>query len=97
MFFVYEIAVRTLACVSVLHNFFLPSTEFWELIVKDVNYYEKTDSATQQAYLKLQCNCVLCNTPLELKFESLTGNEIKEEANCPQCEMRTRAKIHSLQ
>ena len=65
--------------------------------MKDVSYYEKTDSATQTAYLKLQCNCALCNTPLELKFETITAEEIKEEATCPQCEMRTRAKIHSLQ
>jgi transcription elongation factor Elf1 len=65
--------------------------------MKDVQYYEKTDSATQKDYLKLQCNCVLCNSALELKFELIDSTEIKEEANCPQCEIRTRAKIHSLQ
>ena len=65
--------------------------------MKGINYYEKTDSAKQQAYLKLQCNCVLCNSALELKFESIDGLEIKEEANCPECEIRTRAKIHSVQ
>lgn len=65
--------------------------------MKDISYYENTHSASQQAYLKLQCNCVLCNTPLELKFENVGISEIKEEANCPNCEIRTRAKIHSLQ
>ncbi|MBY0553712.1 hypothetical protein K2P97_04230 [bacterium] len=65
--------------------------------MKDINYYEKTDSASQQAYLKLQCNCVLCNATLELKFETVGDGEIKEEATCPDCEIRTRAKIHSLQ
>ena len=65
--------------------------------MKDINYYENTESAKQKAYLKLQCNCVLCNTALELKFEALGETEIKEEANCPECEIRTRAKIHSLQ
>jgi hypothetical protein len=65
--------------------------------VKHVNYYEKTESATQDAFLKLQCNCVLCNTTLEFKFEMITQEEIKEEATCPQCEIRARAKIHSLQ
>jgi hypothetical protein len=64
--------------------------------MKDINYYEKADSASQKAYLKLQCNCVLCGTPLELKFESVNENEIKEEATCPECEIRTRAKIFSL-
>ena len=64
--------------------------------MKDISYYEKADSANQEAYIKLQCNCVLCNSPLELKFENLSDNEIKEEANCPECEIRTRAKIHAL-
>jgi hypothetical protein len=64
--------------------------------MKDINYYENADSATQQAYIKMQCNCVLCNTTLELKFENLGEGEIKEEAHCPECEIRTRAKIHSL-
>lgn len=65
--------------------------------MKDINYYENTNSANQMAYLKLQCNCVLCNTALELKFEQLNDSEIKEEATCPECEIRTRAKTHTLQ
>ncbi len=65
--------------------------------MKDISYYENPISANQKAYLQLQCNCVLCNTTLDLKFENLGEFEIKEEANCPQCEIRTRAKIHSLQ
>lgn len=64
--------------------------------MKDIHYYENPESAGQRAYLKLQCNCVLCNTALELKFESLSATEIKEEATCPECEIRTRAKVHSL-
>ncbi|MGZ3724926.1 MAG: hypothetical protein ACXWQQ_03970 [Pseudobdellovibrio sp.] len=64
--------------------------------MKSINYYEKTDSANQEAYLKLQCNCVLCGAALELKFENVGESEIKEEATCPDCEIRTRAKIHSL-
>lgn len=65
--------------------------------MKDINYYENTKSAGQLAYLKLQCNCVLCNTALELKFEQLNEGVIKEEATCPECEIRTRAKTHTLQ
>lgn len=65
--------------------------------MKQVSYYEKTESATQDAYLKLQCNCVLCNTTLEFKFEMIAESEIKEEATCPQCEIRARAKIHAIQ
>ena len=65
--------------------------------MKDINYYENANSHNQKAYLKMQCNCVLCGTTLELKFETLGEGEIKEEATCPECEIRTRAKIHSLQ
>jgi hypothetical protein len=65
--------------------------------MKDITYYEKTESATQQAYLKLHSNCSLCGTALELKFEQTTEGDVKEEANCPSCELRTRAKIHTVQ
>ena len=65
--------------------------------MKDITYYEKTDSANQKAYLKLQSNCVLCSTALELKYETVNDSEIKEEATCPSCELRTRAKVHSVQ
>lgn len=65
--------------------------------MKDINYYEKTDTETQKAYLKLHSNCVLCNSALELKFENTESGEIKEEATCPECDIRTRAKTYSLQ
>ena len=65
--------------------------------MKDITYYEKADSANQKAYVQLQSNCVLCSTALELKFEAVNEGEIKEEATCPSCELRTRAKIHSVQ
>ena len=71
----------------------LPSAKTGACEMKDISYYENTESATQKAYLKLQCNCVLCNTALELKYENLNTSEIREEATCPQCEVRTRAKI----
>lgn len=89
---------RTLACVSVLHPIrFRSPSDSSGAYVKDFTYYEKTDSATQMAFLKLQCNCVLCNTTLEFKFEMRGDHEIKEEATCPQCEIRARAKVHSIQ
>lgn len=65
--------------------------------MKDISYYENPHSASQKAYLKLQNNCVLCSSALELKFENPKEGEIKEEATCPQCEIRARAKIYSLQ
>lgn len=64
--------------------------------MKDIQYYEKAESKTQKAYIRIQCNCVLCNTTLELRFENIGQVEVKEEAHCPQCEIRTRAKIHII-
>ena len=63
--------------------------------MKEIRYYEKTDTLKQKDYLKLQCHCVLCNTELELKYENITTEQIKEEATCPQCASRTRAKVYS--
>ncbi|OFZ31800.1 MAG: hypothetical protein A2622_03270 [Bdellovibrionales bacterium RIFCSPHIGHO2_01_FULL_40_29] len=68
-----------------------------ETSVKAVQYYEKASSIHQKAYIQLQCHCVLCNTTLELQFEVVTTDEIKEVAHCPQCEIRTRAKTHHIQ
>ena len=65
--------------------------------MKVVQYYEKVATSKQKAYVQLQCHCVLCNSSLELQFESITPLEIKEVAHCPQCEIRTRAKTHSIQ
>lgn len=65
--------------------------------MKAVQIYEKIASSKQKAYMQLQCHCVLCNTSLDLQFENLNREEIKEIARCPQCEIRTRAKTHVIQ
>jgi hypothetical protein len=65
--------------------------------MKAISYFEKPETPSQEAYIKLQCNCVFCNAPLEFKFENLDNLEIKEEANCPECEIRTRNKLHLIQ
>ncbi|MFZ3231293.1 MAG: hypothetical protein WA160_13880 [Pseudobdellovibrio sp.] len=65
--------------------------------MKAIQYYEKLDSKKQKAYMQMQCRCALCNTSLELKFETISQDEIKEVASCPQCEIRTRAKTYSIQ
>lgn len=62
-----------------------------------VQYYEKTPTSKQKAYLQLHCHCVLCNSSLDLQFEAVSYAEIKEVAHCPQCEIRTRAKTHLIQ
>ena len=64
--------------------------------MKPIQYYEKIASNKQKTYMQMQCHCALCNTSLELKFENLNQDEIKETASCPQCEIRTRAKTHTV-
>lgn len=62
-----------------------------------INYFEKVDTPKHREFIISQNNCVLCGTVLELRHvaDKSSGN-IKEEAHCPQCEVRTRAKIHTL-
>lgn len=62
-----------------------------------VCYFENADKPQQKAFIKAQNNCVLCNTVLEIKHTK--GDEpgqVKEEAFCPQCEVKTRAKNFTL-
>lgn len=62
-----------------------------------INYFEKADTTKHREFIISQNNCILCGTVLELKhiFEHGT-TEIKEEAFCPHCEVKTRAKTHVL-
>lgn len=62
-----------------------------------INYFEKVDSTKHREFIISQNNCVLCGTVLELKhIADSTIAEIKEEAFCPHCEVKTRAKTHIL-
>lgn len=66
--------------------------------VESVYLYEKAENNLQKNFVALQCNCVLCCTPLELKFTPTENPaEMKEEAHCPQCKIRMRSKIHIVQ
>ncbi|MFN3453349.1 MAG: hypothetical protein ACK41T_00215 [Pseudobdellovibrio sp.] len=70
------------------------------LKLEDIHCYEKTENTFQKAFVALQCNCVLCSTPLKMKIsptQDNQNNEIKEEAFCPQCNIRMRSKNHTLQ
>lgn len=62
-----------------------------------INYFEKADSKKHREFIISQNNCVLCGTVLELKHIADRNNsEVKEEAFCPQCDVKTRAKTHIL-
>lgn len=68
------------------------------LKLDDIKRYEKTENTFQKAFVSIQCNCVLCATPLEIKVTSeQEKTEVKEEAYCPQCNIRMRSKSHKLQ
>ncbi len=62
-----------------------------------ITYYENTEVTKHREFIIAHNNCVLCGTVLELRHlaDGSTG-QIKEEAFCPHCEVKTRAKIFTL-
>lgn len=65
--------------------------------IQKINYFEKVEHERHQEFIETHNHCVLCGTVLELQHAiDLASCEIKEEARCPECEIRTRAKTHKL-
>jgi len=67
------------------------------LKLNEIHRYENTVNVFQKAFVSLQCNCALCNTHLEITVLKQDNDEIKEEAFCPQCELRLRSKNYKIQ
>lgn len=67
------------------------------LKLEDIHYYEKAENTFQKAFVSVQCNCVLCATNLEIKVSHNEEGTVKEEAFCPQCNIRMRSKSHTIQ
>lgn len=61
-----------------------------------IQYFEKVESEDQKEFVQSQNNCVLCGSVLELRHFIEADLSIKEEAHCPECELRARAKIFTL-
>lgn len=62
-----------------------------------VQYFERVETKTHREFIQAHNNCVLCSSVLELRhMKSNEPTEIKEEAYCPHCDMRTRAKNYTL-
>ena len=62
-----------------------------------VNYFERVEKKHQRDFINAHNNCILCGTVLELQhIRQENKEEIKEEAQCPQCEVKTRAKVYTL-
>lgn len=63
-----------------------------------ISYFENAQKPSHREFILAQNNCVLCGTVLELHhLKDHEEGEIKEEAFCPACEVKTRNKTHSLQ
>ncbi len=62
-----------------------------------IQYFEKAETKGHQEFINSQNNCVLCGTALELLHIRMDETQsLKEEAHCPQCDVRTRAKVYTL-
>lgn len=65
--------------------------------IQKMNYYEKAESRQHREFIKVHSHCILCGTVLELHhIKTDAHSEIKEEAHCPECGIKTRSKIHQL-
>ena len=61
-----------------------------------INYFENARTTQHREFIISQNNCVLCGTVLELKHLPEDETQVKEEAYCPHCDVKTRGKIYSL-
>jgi len=62
-----------------------------------VQYFEKIETNKQKDFLSAHNNCALCGQNLELRHVRVPETiEIKEEAYCPQCDIRARAKSYTV-
>ncbi len=68
------------------------------LNLKSIKKFEKIETHQQQSFVAVHCKCALCTSELILNIipqENIL--EIKEEAHCPQCNLRMRSKAYTLQ
>ena len=62
-----------------------------------VQYFERVETKGHREFIQAHNNCVLCSSVLELRHIRVEDQgEIKEEAYCPQCDLRTRAKNYTV-
>lgn len=62
-----------------------------------VQYFERVETIKHREFINAHNNCVLCGSVLELRHIRMDSEtSVKEEAHCPQCELRTRAKVYAL-
>lgn len=65
--------------------------------VQKINYFENVEHERHQDFIESHSLCTLCGSVLELKHvKDEECGDIKEEARCPECSIRTRAKIYRI-
>ena len=61
------------------------------------HFFEKIETIGHRQYIEEQTNCVLCGSVLELQHIVLDLEyQIREEAFCPHCKVKTRTKTFSI-
>lgn len=66
-------------------------------MISKIDYFENAREEKHRDFIEEHSHCALCGTVLELHHViDRPSAEIKEEARCPECEIRTRAKIYVL-
>ena len=63
-----------------------------------IHYFEKIETHQHREFVNAHNHCILCGTVLELRHIRVEAEqEIREEAHCAQCDLRTRAKVYPVQ
>ena len=63
-----------------------------------IHYFENIENHSHREFIQAHNHCILCRSVLELRhIRVVETSEIKEEAYCGQCDVRARARIHSVQ
>jgi hypothetical protein len=65
-------------------------------VIKSFTQQKKHLTKKERLFIENQNNCALCNTELTIKVAA-QDLSLVEEANCPQCKIKTRVKNHGLQ
>lgn len=66
-----------------------------------VQYFENIEAHHHREFINAHNNCILCGSVLELRHTrspeiTEVQPQIKEEAYCTECDLRTRTKEHTL-
>lgn len=62
-----------------------------------IQYFEKIETNSHREFVNNHGHCTLCGHTLELKHvRNDSESQIKEEAFCIECDVKTRAKIYTL-